>query len=758
MLSKRKCRHTQTRKDTNKGYAMRLSLLLVLLMIQLIGFGQNPMLPQQAVHAVVIGISDYQNISDLKYADRDAEAFVQFLQSPAGGNVPAENIRLLINEQATSMEIVRELYWLMDESHAGDRAYIYFSGHGDVEKKTSRARGYLLAHNVPTTTYMAGGALSLLDLQDIVSTMAVDKEVEVVLIADACRAGTLAGNSINGNHATAEILAKSIQNEVRILSCQPDQLSQESERWGGGRGVFSYHLIQGLTGLADEIDDEVVDIMELQVYLPSQVRRATAAKQIPMVQGPPTFKLAAIDRESLAKLEKQIADEQLFEGISQETREDLVMRDRSPQVSTPDSTIWKLYLKFQEALQNKNYLYPTEDAAYSIYQKIKDAPGMEPHRDQMKWDLAVGLNDEVQQAINSYLRTSLEELQERWSNNERYEHYPEYLGKAAELLGSSNLMYEDLITRRLYFEGLQLRLRGEQAKQEEKISLYQQALARQEEVVKRDPSAAYAYNELGLLYRRMKEKEKANRYFYLALEESPAWLLPMANLITNYTDLEQPDSALAVGRRALAIDSTFALIFHNLGYTYEKKVQWAEAIQNYEKAIRLNPAYATSYYNIGVDHYQLKQYSQAEKYFLQYIGLSPEDPDGWSAVAFVSRLQEKREQEVFYLQKAHTLAPQDEEILQDLIYALYSLSRTEEAERIYLSFVDNGDTAVNASTAHYQLAVLLAAESNYLQAAMDQLEKAVDKGFNELEKLKSEEDLAPLQTLTRYKELLKKLE
>ena len=55
-----------------------------------------------ATRAVVIGISDYQEplIPDLKYADRDAEAFANWLRTPAGGHVPEENIFLLMNSQS----------------------------------------------------------------------------------------------------------------------------------------------------------------------------------------------------------------------------------------------------------------------------------------------------------------------------------------------------------------------------------------------------------------------------------------------------------------------------------------------------------------------------------------------------------------------------------------------------------------------------------------------------------------------------------
>ena len=52
---------------------------------------------QNSTRAVVIGISDYLEplISDLKYADRDAAAFADWLRSPAGLALPDSNIRLL---------------------------------------------------------------------------------------------------------------------------------------------------------------------------------------------------------------------------------------------------------------------------------------------------------------------------------------------------------------------------------------------------------------------------------------------------------------------------------------------------------------------------------------------------------------------------------------------------------------------------------------------------------------------------------------
>ena len=86
--------------------------------------------------AVVVGISDYQDegIPDLRFADKDAEAFAAFLQSTAGGNLDEDHLKVLINEKATQAQFAAALDWLWEVAGENDKAIIYFSGHGDVEK------------------------------------------------------------------------------------------------------------------------------------------------------------------------------------------------------------------------------------------------------------------------------------------------------------------------------------------------------------------------------------------------------------------------------------------------------------------------------------------------------------------------------------------------------------------------------------------------------------------------------------------------
>lgn len=172
-------------------------------------------------YAVVVGISDYQDpgITDLHFADVDAKKFTEFLRSEAGGSVDIENIKLLINEEATMAKFAIALDWLWEVVEEGDQVYIYFSGHGDVEKKSITQPGYLLCWDAPAKVYMAGGTFSLAMLQEVISTLSLQNKAKVTFIADACRSGTLSGSSVGGSQITGSNLAKQYSNELKILSC-----------------------------------------------------------------------------------------------------------------------------------------------------------------------------------------------------------------------------------------------------------------------------------------------------------------------------------------------------------------------------------------------------------------------------------------------------------------------------------------------------------------------------------------------------------
>ena len=352
-------------------------------------------------YAVVIGISDYQDkdIPDLQYADKDALAFAGYLQSPAGGELDKDHLKVMVNEQATAAQFAIALDWLWEVVKENDRVIIYFSGHGDVEKKSITQPGYLLCWDAPARVYLAGGAMNVRDLNDVVSTLSIQNKAKVILITDACRAGKLSGSEIGGSQATAANLAKQFANEIKILSCQPDEYSVEGEQWGGGRGAFSYHLLNGLYGMADRNSDLNVTLTEIDRYLEDHVTvEVDPHNQLPMTIGNGREKLTTVSPDILAEqLMMENQSIRLFASTDSRGIEDQVLADA-------DTNVVEMYFAFKEAIANKIFLEPVGASADYYYNKLSQESVLEPLHSTMRRNYAAALQDDAQQVLNTMLK------------------------------------------------------------------------------------------------------------------------------------------------------------------------------------------------------------------------------------------------------------------------------------------------------------------------------------------------------------------
>jgi tetratricopeptide (TPR) repeat protein len=247
-------------------------------------------------YALVIGVSKYKNpnIPELKFADVDALVFREYLLS---SGVPEQNVYTLINENATNASFWSTLNFLADQVKDGDQVYIYFSGHGDVENKTIVQDAYLLPYDSPHSVYPMG-AIGIVYLKSWIATFS-SRGVQTIFIADACKSGNLIGGR-EGMEATANVLKDKWQDEIKIVSCQPGELSLEGDQWGGGRGLFSFELINGLSGMADKNSDGQVSLRELNLYLLDKVPEQSGRNpQNPMLFGDYESTISAVNREFL---------------------------------------------------------------------------------------------------------------------------------------------------------------------------------------------------------------------------------------------------------------------------------------------------------------------------------------------------------------------------------------------------------------------------------------------------------------------------
>ncbi len=241
------------------------------------------------IWAVVVGINNYSNIRKLKYAVNDARLFYNHLVEY--NQVPAENVTLLINREATLTRLRSTLgTHLKNRAGKEDMVIIFFAGHGATEKDAMSPDGdglekYLLPYNAdPKDLYAT--ALPMGEISRIFNRIRSER---LVFIADSCYSGASGGRTVgiadmraNISEAFFERIAGG-KGRVIITASGANEVSVEKDELQ--HGVFTYYLVEGLRGKADADKDGLITIDEIYRFVSEHVPRATGQEQHPIKKG-----------------------------------------------------------------------------------------------------------------------------------------------------------------------------------------------------------------------------------------------------------------------------------------------------------------------------------------------------------------------------------------------------------------------------------------------------------------------------------------
>jgi tetratricopeptide (TPR) repeat protein len=241
--------------------------------------GSTPAKTEVAIprsYALVIGVAGYKNLEakdQLQFAERDAESIYSVLISPEGGNFRAENVHKLVGPRATLAAVRRELeQWLPSVAKDQDRVLIYFAGHGFVHD----GKAYLAPFDLDPKD-IAGTGYSMDVLGSVVGGKIQAKWK--VLLTDACHSGAITPEA---DRAAVNRGLLDLNRSVFSLTASRDrERSYESAEWGGGHGIFTYYVVKGMEGAADESRDGIVTADELAEYVRRNVREVTKGNQNP---------------------------------------------------------------------------------------------------------------------------------------------------------------------------------------------------------------------------------------------------------------------------------------------------------------------------------------------------------------------------------------------------------------------------------------------------------------------------------------------
>ncbi len=498
--------------------------------------------------ALVIGISEYQFIEKLKYADRDAEVFADYLAHNSFWNIAKSDIVLLTNEEAKRGDLITELYRLALLSKSGDKLIFYFSGHGGSEDFTIFKKGYLLTQDTYSNNYMAG-ALSVNDLKDIFVTLAEDT-VQVIIITDACRAGKLAGGR-QGVEYTGNALKTMWHNEIKILSSQPNQESLEGPQWGNGRGIFSYYLINGLTGAADADKDSLITLDELRQYFGQTVVKETDKKQQPIVRGPDEYStvIASIKSSPDKSKAKPAGNSALY----------------SRKFRIPEDSCSFYYQQMNAAIAGKKFDRDDPNSAAASYRKIRSCSNDQGFILGANSRLLSALMNTAQEIVNNSF------IGKNFVKEKEYSYAIDLYDQVLEL-NDLKLPYQEQLTNlQRYLKVLGTTIWGTYSM----CSSLEPVL---DSAIRQEPEAAYLLSAKGILELRKLNYTKAIELLEKATEKSPGWLIPTYYLGVAYGYKKDYKKALGYYKEVLKKDSLYR--------TFECAKCILEQMAEYEKRLK----------------------------------------------------------------------------------------------------------------------------------------------------------------------------
>jgi hypothetical protein len=225
--------------------------------------------PARDAVAIIIGIQNYKRVPKADFANNDAKEFYEY--AIRGLGIKPENIKLLLDEEADELEIVKAFEnWLpLQVNKNKTDVYVFYSGHGLPSPDGQSL--YFLPYGVDKQ-YLSRTAVGQ---KEVVALLTASKPKSVTMFIDACYSGqTRGGETLL---ASAKPIALKTDTNVfpsnfTVISASAnDQISSSSPELK--HGIFSFYLMKGMEGDADGNKDGKITAGEMQEYLSDKVSR-----------------------------------------------------------------------------------------------------------------------------------------------------------------------------------------------------------------------------------------------------------------------------------------------------------------------------------------------------------------------------------------------------------------------------------------------------------------------------------------------------
>ena len=218
--------------------------------------------------AIVFGIESYKNVPGVSFAKRDATWMKKYFENILG--IPKNRIYYKTDTdvgQAEFSKVFSEDGWLDKRVKEGKtNLYIYYAGHGAPDMKKNKA--YLIPYD-GDPNYASQTGYEMDKLYEQLGNLGA---ASVTVFLDACFSGANRDNEMLLADARPVFMEvdESATRDVTVFSAAGGK--EISSAWPEKKhGLFSYYLMKGMRGEADENNDNQITVGELGDYVKEHV-------------------------------------------------------------------------------------------------------------------------------------------------------------------------------------------------------------------------------------------------------------------------------------------------------------------------------------------------------------------------------------------------------------------------------------------------------------------------------------------------------
>ncbi len=225
------------------------------------------------LYLFTIGVNEYRNPKyNLNFAVADATGFEEEVKKTSSGLFDKVVVTSLRNNKVTKANVIASYKEIQMKAKEQDMFIFYYAGHGVMsESNKDQSQFFLVPHDI-TQLYgrddlLSDKGISATELKELSKGINAQKQV---FILDACQSsGALESVAVRGA-AEEKALAQLARSTGTfwITATGTQQFATEFAELG--HGVFTYSLMEGLSGKADN-GDKRITIKELSAYIENRV-------------------------------------------------------------------------------------------------------------------------------------------------------------------------------------------------------------------------------------------------------------------------------------------------------------------------------------------------------------------------------------------------------------------------------------------------------------------------------------------------------